>query len=175
MTKVIQSFQGSDLQPLNARLLRGEVDPWETLPLNNPPFHWARKTQLCQNSVFPLGFDHFSSECGVFPAPQRVRHHAAALSFGDPGGHPKSIEKRYEKQVLKKRSLKRPLGCHGEPQGAPGSQIEAKMAAKRLPKEVQKLLFFRFGWKNEESEENTLFTTLEPHRPTQKMTIFHQF
>ena len=41
MTKVIQSFQDSDLQPLNARLLRGEVDPWETLPLNNPPFHWA--------------------------------------------------------------------------------------------------------------------------------------
>ena len=53
MTKVIQSFQGSDLQPLNARLLRGEVDPWETLPLNNPPFHWAKKTQLCQNGVFP--------------------------------------------------------------------------------------------------------------------------
>ena len=41
MTKVIQSFQGSDLNALNARLLRGEVDPWETLPLNNPPFHWA--------------------------------------------------------------------------------------------------------------------------------------
>ena len=53
MTEVIQSFQSSDLQPLNARLLRGEVDPWETLPLNNPPFHWARKTQLCQNGVFP--------------------------------------------------------------------------------------------------------------------------
>ena len=36
MTKVIQSFQSSDLQPLNARLLRGEVDPWETSSLNNP-------------------------------------------------------------------------------------------------------------------------------------------
>ena len=53
MTKVIQSFQGSDLQPLNARLLRGEVDPWETLPLNNPPFHWAWENALWQNSVFP--------------------------------------------------------------------------------------------------------------------------
>ena len=41
--------------------------------------------------------------------------------------------------------------------------------------ELKKLLFFRFGWENEESEENTLFTTLEPHRPTQQMTIFDQF
>ena len=71
MTKVIQSFQSSDLQPLNARLLRGEVDPWETLPLNNPPFHWARKTQLCQNSVFPSGFNHFYPENGVLPGRQR--------------------------------------------------------------------------------------------------------
>ena len=36
-----------------ARLLRGEVDPWETLPLNNPPFHWAWENALSQNSVFP--------------------------------------------------------------------------------------------------------------------------
>ena len=76
-----------------------------------------------------------------------ARSLTAAPSFGDPGGHPKSIKKRIENKVLKKRFQKRPLGCHGEPQGAPGSQIEAKMAAKRLPKELQKLLFFRFGWK----------------------------
>ena len=37
MTKVIKSFQSSDLQPLTQGL-RGEVDPWETIPLNNPPF-----------------------------------------------------------------------------------------------------------------------------------------
>ena len=92
MTKVIQSFQGSDLQPLNARLLRGEVDPWETLPLNNPPFHWARKTQLCQNSVFPQGFAPFYSEYGVLPAGQRSSHHTAARVFGDPGA-PKIDEK----------------------------------------------------------------------------------
>ena len=53
MTEVIQSFQSSDLQPLNARLLRGEVDPWETLPLNNRPFHWAGKTHIFKNSVSP--------------------------------------------------------------------------------------------------------------------------
>ena len=52
MTKVIQSFQGSDLHPLEQGL-RGEVDPWETLPLNNPPFRWARKTQIFKNTVFP--------------------------------------------------------------------------------------------------------------------------
>ena len=85
MTKVIQSFQGSDLQPLNARLLRGEVDPWETLPLNNPPFHWARKTQLCQNGVFPWGFDHFSSESGVLPAAQRCVATAAVPLWGPRG------------------------------------------------------------------------------------------
>ncbi len=37
MTKVTKSFQRSALQPLT-QCLRGEGDPWETLPLNNPPF-----------------------------------------------------------------------------------------------------------------------------------------
>ena len=100
-----------------------------------------------------------------------VRHHTAAPSFGDPAGHPKSIEKRYEKQVLKKSSLKRPLGCHGEPRGAPGSQNEAKMDTKRLPKDIKKHRFFRIGRKTEKCKENTLFTTLQPHRPHQKITI----
>ena len=35
-TKVTASFQSSDLQSLTQGL-RGEVDTWETLPLNNPP------------------------------------------------------------------------------------------------------------------------------------------
>ena len=104
-----------------------------------------------------------------------MRHHAAAPSFGDPGGHPKSTKKRHEKQVLKKRSLKRPLGCHGEPRGAPGSQNEAKMDAKRLPKDVQKRRFFRIGRKTEKCKENILFTTLQPHRPHHKITIFGHF
>ena len=37
LTNVMQSFQGSDLTPLTAQGLRGEVDPWETSPLNNSP------------------------------------------------------------------------------------------------------------------------------------------
>ena len=36
MTKVTKSFQRSALQPLT-QCLRGEGDPWETSPLNNPP------------------------------------------------------------------------------------------------------------------------------------------
>ena len=56
MTKVIQSFQSSDLQPLNARLLRGEVDPWETLPLNNPPFLPAPVFRYIVDFVFSLVF-----------------------------------------------------------------------------------------------------------------------
>ena len=72
MTKVIQSFQSSDLQPLNARLLRGEVAPWEPFPLNNPPFHWARKTQLCQNSVSPRVLTTFPQKMG-FSAAARAK------------------------------------------------------------------------------------------------------
>ena len=53
MAKVTESFQSSDLKALNAMLLRGEVDPWETLSLNNPLFHWAWENAVSQNSVFP--------------------------------------------------------------------------------------------------------------------------
>ena len=95
--------------------------------------------------------------------------------LGTQGGHPKSTKKRYEKQVLKKRSLKRPLGCHGEPRGAPGSQNEAKMDTKRLPKDIQEHRFFRTGRKTEKCKENILFTTLQPHRPHQKITILGHF
>ena len=77
--------------------------------------------------------------------------------------------------MLKKRSLNRPLGCHGEPRGAPGSQNEAKIDAKRLPKEVQKHRFFRIGWKTEKCNKNTLFARFQPHRPHQQMTIFGNF
>ena len=79
--------------------------------------------------------------------------------LGSRGGHPKSTKKRYEKKVLKQSSLKRPLGCHGEPWGAPGSQNEANMDAERLPKEVPKHRFFKIGWKTEKCNKNMLFIT----------------
>ena len=53
MTKVTQSFQDSDLNALNARLLSGEVDPWETLPLNNP-----LSTGLGKHSFAKMAFSH---------------------------------------------------------------------------------------------------------------------
>jgi len=93
MTKVTKSFQSSDLNALNAMLLRGEVDPWETLSLNNPLFHWAWENAVSQNSVFPYGFQYFSSEYCVLPCSQRVSHQAAAPVFWDPGGTLKSIKK----------------------------------------------------------------------------------
>ena len=77
--------------------------------------------------------------------------------------------------MLKKRSLKRPLGCHGEPRGAPGSQNEAKLDTKRFPKDVKKHCFFSAGWKTEKCKENTLFITLQPHQPHQKITILGHF
>ena len=67
------------------------------------------------------------------------------------------------------------MGCHGEPRGVPGSQHEAKMDTKRLPKDVQKHRFFRTGQKTENCKENTLFPTLQPHRPHQKITILGHF
>ena len=55
-TKVLQSFQGSDLTPLTAQGLRGEVDPWETLPLNNPPFLPAPVFRYIVDLAFSLVF-----------------------------------------------------------------------------------------------------------------------
>ena len=77
--------------------------------------------------------------------------------------------------MLQKSSLKRPLVRHGKPVGAPGNQNEAKMDTKRLPKDVQKRRFFRIGRKTEKCKENILFTTLQLHRPHQKITILGDF
>ena len=55
MTKVTKKIQGSDLQPLT-QSLRGEVDPWETLPLNNSPFLIALVLRHIAEMVFSLGF-----------------------------------------------------------------------------------------------------------------------
>ncbi len=51
MTKVTKSFQGSDLQRLTQGL-RGEVDPWETLPLNNPPLLTALEITTWPDLLF---------------------------------------------------------------------------------------------------------------------------
>ena len=49
------------------------------------------------------------------------------------------------------------------------------METKRLPKDIKKRRFFRIGRKTEKCKENTLFTTLQPHRPHQKITILGHF
>ncbi len=51
MTKVTKSFQSSDLQSLTQGL-RGEVDPWETVPLNNPPLLTALESTTLAQCVF---------------------------------------------------------------------------------------------------------------------------
>ncbi len=55
MTKVTKSFQMSALQPLT-QCLRGEGDPWETLPLNNPPLLTALEITTWPTYGFPIGF-----------------------------------------------------------------------------------------------------------------------
>ncbi len=121
-------------------------------------------TGLGKHSFAEIAFSHrvlttFPQNVVFYEVP-RGESPCRRSSFGEPGGHPKSSKKRNENKVLKKRSLNRPLGCHGEPRGAPGSQNEANMDAKRLPKDVKKHGFFGIGWKTEKCDENTLFTTL---------------
>ena len=64
------------------------------------------------------------------------------------------------------------MGSLREPPGAP-------MKPKWEPKGSQKMskndAFFRFGWENAKCHENTLFTTLQPHRPLPQMTMFAHF
>ena len=55
MTKVTKSFQRSALQPLT-QCLRGEGDPWETLPLNNPPLLTALEITTWPTYCFPTCF-----------------------------------------------------------------------------------------------------------------------
>ena len=136
-------------------------------------------TGLGKHSFAKIAFSHkvlttFPQNV-VFSLVARGKSPYRRTSFWGSRGNPKLTKKRHEKNVLKKMSLKRPLGCHGEPRGAPGSQNDAKMDAKRLPKDVQKRRFFRIGRKMEKCKENILFTTLQPHRPHQKITILGHF
>jgi hypothetical protein len=143
-----------------ARLLRGEVDPWETSPLNNSPLLTGLEKRYCQKCCFPIGISPLLVRKCHFPIPPEVSRHATAPRIGGPRGNPKSIKKRSGKQDLKKRCQKRPLGPHGEPRGAPGRPNEAKIGAKRLPKRLQKRCFLGFSWENGKYDENILFATL---------------
>ncbi len=72
MTKVTKSFQSSDLQPLTQGL-RGEVDHWETLPLNNSPLLTAPESTTLAQCVF----SHVSilvllAKCGFTRCPEGV-------------------------------------------------------------------------------------------------------
>ena len=49
---------GSDLTPLTQGL-RGEVSPWGTLPLNNPPFLTALENPIWPTYGFPMCFSSF--------------------------------------------------------------------------------------------------------------------
>merc|ERR1712216_819929 len=115
--------------PTLARLLRGEVDPWETLPLNNPPFNWARKTQLCQNSASHKVLTTFTQNVVFYLVARGLVAHTAVWGLGGQGGHPKSIKKRHEK-MCSKRGPKSALGGSMGAPGSPRNPNIAKMGAK---------------------------------------------
>ncbi len=72
MTKVTKSFQSSDLQPLTQGL-RGEVDPWETLPLNNSPLRTALESTTLAQCVFSRVFILvLLAKCGFTRWPEGV-------------------------------------------------------------------------------------------------------
>ena len=81
MTKVTKFFQGSDLQPLT-QSLRGEVDPWETLPLNNSPFLTALENPIWPTYGFPCVFHRFSREVWFYHMPRGCAAHATVIFFG---------------------------------------------------------------------------------------------
>ena len=63
MTKVTESFQSSDPQPLTQGL-RGEVEPWETLHLNNHPLLTAlESTSLAHGGLAPDLESGLASNC----------------------------------------------------------------------------------------------------------------
>ena len=64
------------------------------------------------------------------------------------------------------------MGSLREPPGAP---MKPKWEPKGSQKRSNNDVFFRFGRENAKCHENTLFTTLQPHRPLPKMTIFAHF
>ena len=64
------------------------------------------------------------------------------------------------------------MGGLGEP---PGAKMRPKWTPKGSQKTSKNVVFFRIGRKTEKCKENILFTTLQPHRPHQKITIFGHF
>ena len=129
-----RSVQDSNLSPKSQGLLRGEVDPWETSPLNNSPLLTGWEKRYFTKYCFPMRISPLMVPKWCLTTAPEVKPRCHRFSFGEPQGHPKSIKKRCEKQVLKKMSPKRPLGLHGGPQGAPGSQMEPKWEQKGSPK-----------------------------------------
>ena len=65
-------------------LLKGRGRPWETLPLNNPPFLPALENAILQNCRFTTRLDRFFSETTVLPGPHTSGHSAADPRFQDP-------------------------------------------------------------------------------------------
>ena len=63
------SVQCSTIQPLQRCALRGDGDPWEPYPLNNPPFPNAHcLAPCCGMCVFPYVFYHKRRRKRFYPA-----------------------------------------------------------------------------------------------------------
>ena len=79
------SVQCSAIQPLQRCALRGDGDPWEPYPLNNPPFPNAPCWRPVAECVFSHMFFTTNGAASVFTLPPNIGAHAAHPSFWDPG------------------------------------------------------------------------------------------
>ncbi len=136
MTKVTKSFQRSALQPLT-QCLRGEGDPWETLPLKNPPLLTALEITTWPTYGFPIVFfSHFRCRSVVLWCRQRC---APTPPTPPPGGgsHRKSTQKRPSKTGTSLGAVLATRATKKEYSGELGSQNDSQMEPKMVPKVMQ--------------------------------------
>ena len=94
----------SHLQTLNAAPLRGEGDPGEPYPLNNPPSPNGPGIPYVAQVVFSHMFSPlYLPKCGFTTCPE-VLPHAADPPSGGGGRAQNSLEKAMEKRCHKKRA-----------------------------------------------------------------------
>ncbi len=132
-----RAFQSSDLQPLT-QSLRGEVDPWETLPLNNSPLLTAPEIATLADVWFPHTFLMLLLAKWCFTwSPEGKSPMPPTLFLGGVGG-----TKNHSKTGPSQRGPKnKPRPAKNEYSGRLGSQNDSKMWSKRGSKEVLEGVF----------------------------------
>ena len=89
------SVHGSAIQPLQRCALRGDGDPWEPYPLNNPPFPNAPCWRPVAECVFSHMFFTTNGAASSFTCAPSPSAHATHPSFWDPCRPQKILTNRW--------------------------------------------------------------------------------